>query len=1145
MASTAQQPLKSKEERRNEEQARARARTVVLVDKLLKEKAPDLVAHKPEAGLSTDDCEAIALTLRDEVQGTYYTDARKYLREKLKSLREITGGQVALPPPATRIRRDRSPFAGQAFQLATQLEVLVEQFFEDLKLGLDFDRQAAGYDTLVKRFKDREPEQVIAQKKQKLTIGRILFSAIVNGGMIHRKLYSQLPELLCDAFQAYGDHAWIAFPLAGKDPEEEADAPQDPNDPAQPVRRWLLDPVTLGLVTRWRLDQPLEECRLQAQNTKSADALRSYLSYLRARAGTAAGQAPKFTTKTLFDAATARLSLYLPQILVRFLKSVTEGSSMSERSWWRYAYDLQVQYTPPRQDEAELGSSLVDASLVITRFSGDKAQFFTLQESLLTVLNECLNDASRSDKSAANHVAAKAIQETLKARQSDMAPILNAWFRWVHWKLTRASKPQGRIKTSSALRYTSRLGDALIEIGVEMAVEGTSTSDWEAFYQDVLNAIKSKKERGKAVGNLLQFHEFMMASFDVPPAIIEGQSGTGSRPRICLVTENDYQRVMTALENGGEPTHRHRMLRLIAMLMFRVGLRPQEILGLEYRLIQGASWESLKDGTAYPVLYLRVTSQEDLKTSSSVRQIPLPWFLTPAELAEFKQYLTRRLKEYRTKDQRSILILSKALHDNQPLKQGETLGFLTALLRSVTGDPEIVAYSLRHSCFSHLFDALLSTLRMKYADKSQDGEGNDAGQNDAEKNEPRNNFLISQFMRNGHLPREVAYSISNSAGHLDPIMTLQFYIHLQDFISHQMLCELQRDLPLTVWSTLEGVGCASIEQRRRRRARAIELKREAGDGGEETSDNVPQWLDTSQTLIRKLKCPKPKTRQSEHIDMPSLEFPDRSLLDLDMDVINTLLMSGQRSHSIRARAESFDLPVDQIKHFYEACLVLAEQTSSSYSGQHRPRNIKIKNYDSLPEIFRRPQPGSFGPAPPNTRMERAEADRIFKLLGQRAIGANMDPATVDADIIQPVTALLTSQARSESVIRSTSAEQFTSFIATLRALRIDPQRIEIEIESLPLAEQVDAAEWFKRLCKMSGTRKLKASERNATVTRRSRHYPEFGIVKIRVLEMPNPQAGELTKHAKARAGERAGAGWRVGCFYAVAALTALLRAEKV
>jgi hypothetical protein len=63
------------------------------------------------------------------------------------------------------------------------------------------------------------------------------------------------------------------------------------------------------------------------------------------------------------------------------------------------------------------------------------------------------------------------------------------------------------------------------------------------------------------------------------------------------------------------------------MLMFRAGLRPNELIGLEYRHIQGAPLDHSASMLAKPILYLHATSREVLKTPSGVRQIPLAWFL--------------------------------------------------------------------------------------------------------------------------------------------------------------------------------------------------------------------------------------------------------------------------------------------------------------------------------------------------------------------------------------------------------------------------------------------------------------------------------------------------------------------------------------
>lgn len=1102
MGNPAQKQVSPSEGRRITARNRATVDANSHWKELLAEKAPDLVAEKPGAGLSRKVCEEVWLAVQKERPEADLLRVRQAFRLQLKELAAKTGGTVVMPPPMSVIRRDQSPFANDALISIRKLNLLLLAFHSDLKKGTDFDYEAAMFRTLVKRFKNQDPEVVIARRHQTLTLGRIVFSAIVNGGMLLRQYYPMLPAMLYDKLQAHGDYAWLSFPLPQSGSNDHDEDTDGANDPDLSVRRWILDPLTLGLVTRWRLDQPIAECRNAAENIKTSDALKAYLSYLRSRVKQEYGEAPQLTTRTLFNAARARLSLYLPQVEVKFLSSLTEGSSMSERSWWRFAHDLQVQFTSPRADEEQSGQAAVDAERIESGFSGQEADFYSTQESLIKALNRCLIDPSEPDRFQENNLAAREIMEILRSRESDMAPIINAWYRWITFKLTRASKAQGRIATSSARRYTIRLGLRLVEVGAEMSIEGTSGGDWEEFYQDVLDAIESDNDRVAAVGTLQQFHQFLMVYYDVPPATIAGQTGTGSRPRISLVTEQDYQRLLVALggDNGVDGdknhgiSHHQRVLRLIAILMFRIGLRPAEILGLKYRLFHGASRRSLRNGTADPILYLKVTSGAKLKSSSAVRQIPLAWFLKPDELKEFTQYLADREDAYRADAKKNMLILSTTKNNNDRLKLRESLGVLTELLRSLTGDPTIVAYSLRHSCLTHLFAALYL---------------------------PR-----SPFLRNGHLPREAIYSISTMAGHLDPVITLQFYIHLQDWVAHQILAELQEDLPLATWSTLANIDYKSLEQRRRRRARA--------------GDKDPQWLDFSRQAIRKLECPLPDTQSGEDVEIPSLEFPERTLLDLEMDDINAMLLSGRRSFSDQKRAEFFDLPVEQVRAFFQHSRGLARELSEAYSAKKRFRNLKIKSYLHTPEMFRRPQPGQLGPAPPNTRQERTEADRIYKLLGNRANGLDLEPGVVKDKILKPVRSLLAAQSRSESVIRATSAEQFVSHIKTLRELHIDQTRIEVGIESLPQSKPVNSGQWIKHLCSLAGSQKLRVTSGHEDLTRRSRHHPEFGIVKIRVLELAAPEAGEPKSEARDRVGTRAGAGWRVGCFYSCAALAALM-----
>ena len=145
---------------------------------------------------------------------------------------------------------------------------------------------------------------------------------------------------------------------------------------------------------------------------------------------------------------------------------------------------------------------------------------------------------------------------------------------------------------------------------------------------------------------------------------------------------------------------------------------------------------------------------------------------------------------------------------------------------------------------------------------------------------------------------------------------------------------------------------------------------------------------------------------------------------------------------------------------------------------------------------------------------------------------NMDRSRVTEKIIEPIRNLLLAHSGSEAVIRAVRADQFASSIQAIRSLNIPPTRIGIELEALPRADHPTPDEWILQLVNMARSRKLRVDGRSQQVTRRSQAHPDFGIVKIRVLAPRSAAIGELKRKSKAAASDHAGAGWRVGCFYA-------------
>jgi hypothetical protein len=169
-----------------------------------------------------------------------------------------------------------------------------------------------------------------------------------------------------------------------------------------------------------------------------------------------------------------------------------------------------------------------------------------------------------------------------------------------------------------------------------------------------------------------------------------------------------------------------------------------------------------------------------------------------------------------------------------------------------------------------------------------------------------------------------------------------------------------------------------------------------------------------------------------------------------------------------------------------------------------------------------------------------EANRVYRLLARRAREMNMERTRVIEEIVKPVRDLLLAHSGSEAVIRTVSADKFVGAIQTIRSLRIPQERIEVEIEALPRVGDPTPKQWTQRLKKLAKSQKLRISKPSLEVARRSQAHPEFGIVKVRVLALSGPGVGELRGKTQTYVSDRAGSGWRVGCFYAIAAITALI-----
>jgi hypothetical protein len=241
-------------------------------------------------------------------------------------------------------------------------------------------------------------------------------------------------------------------------------------------------------------------------------------------------------------------------------------------------------------------------------------------------------------------------------------------------------------------------------------------------------------------------------------------------------------------------------------------------------------------------------------------------------MEELRTFLYDRMSTVKDSNRRSAVILTPSQGTNTQIAEKEFFGTLADLLREITGDPAIVAYTLRHGCLSNTFHALLEP----------DGKHQHA------------------FFRNGYLPREGIYALSTLGGHLDPDISLQSYVHTQDFVCHLHLRKQLRELPIGLWAALEDREEASLHQRR---ARIVA-------GASKASEDVEfeQMHDSTERLIKQLdRSYSPKHGPGTRCVCQSSRLKSRSLLDLDLETIHALLFSLRRKHTAKARARLFNV----------------------------------------------------------------------------------------------------------------------------------------------------------------------------------------------------------------------------------------------
>jgi len=1026
-------------ERRAQARAAERVRLWSRIAQAIKDVAPALASGEPDGGLTRGQlAEVIAQLCGDKNAQPIHVTKRvmRMLHAQLSILQEKTGGQVAVPAIGVTTQRKSSPFRHDRIAQLAALRTVMDRFVLDL-----VERPKVGVEEAA---------------------GRLLFAAVIFGGLVFKPLLVALPKALNNALFGARGLLWLDLEL-----EEGAACP----------RRWFPDPVTQCLILNWKkaghawpiaTNSPTTTARLVAKTLAAfgCSGRETQLSWL-------------------IDANLVRLRIEMPALLVDFLESPQRGQSLPARAWWRLLCNYHL--SASHGGEAELQREPVpsDNFPARTNISPGTAD----DQHVLRLLSKALNPtgSARNLKPAAAVRALNALR--VQANAGILAGLLIDWSVWII-----SGTDHRRLRPSSVRRYLSAFAAPLLASAGELDPRGESVDELGSRYEQTLASIRNPLQRQMASIALQHFHQFLTLGYDVPPVVIDGVVTGVQQVNANTLSDSEYARIRTLIDQSNLRGRSKRMLRVMCTFLYRLGLRRNELAWLRLADIQS------DPGDKRPLLWVHTHPKSSLKTQSSLRRLALGHLMPADERRELWAWKAIRLRELGAHPPHDALLFCEQGADTQRVSDHE-IDILVTLARAVTGDSGVVLHTFRHAFASHLF------VQVQHAEwaRLQDPAHRDHMTYQLPWQRPESSADPTKVLRRHfvmpELPRGAAYQLAIHAGHLDPTETLHTYVHHQDYLAHLYLRELTATLPNKLWATLAGISPQALAVRHSRK------------GGRRQGKVLPHLV-TPSMLLRRAKLKKPPGVAAPKLPQGEQRLPvaEDELEGLGLDALYRALAGMNVSLSPAAREAITGIDVELLKRMLQNARFLAQRkTRTRHKAGSRSRHLVPKSPRPRPRITRSPQLDQIGPALPKTRADLAEARLAFS-------GAMRERS---GQMLKTLLDLLGRTSRSDPTLVFGDLHTLNVAVDTLKALGLGYSQMTVVIRSMPKGTMSVRA-WQKAI------RKDLLHELPIEV-------PRMGETPITRTGSP---AGRLA--LKVVTGARRASGWRVGAYYAVCAMAALL-----
>ncbi|MEK6200672.1 MAG: site-specific integrase [Psychrobacter sp.] len=364
-------------------------------------------------------------------------------------------------------------------------------------------------------------------------------------------------------------------------------------------------------------------------------------------------------------------------------------------------------------------------------------------------------------------------------------------------KIYEASSEQGLIfwildlnainkATSTLSRYLTEVGEAFLYGTRDEDITDYQAHQYEFLYDSIV-AKKNTLNIGYTQTVLNSLHQSLKKHFGAVHVHLQREND----PKIVsssLISPDLYKHILRSISNQITlSTYNKSMMKVIFTLLYRTGLRINELLGIRLTDIEYDPY-TYNDIN----LIIRSNSYRALKSDDGTRRITLSVLLKPDEFKGLQSYFIER---NRSKKEGKYLFALEGL--STPLDRGS----VDRVFKEVIGPhyQHLVLHSFRHNALSNM--AVILKCRQEILDVFTDYTEDEAQRIEED-------LLGERRIKSGHHWD----ALMEFAGHADLDTTFSSYVHTVDIISAHLLDQAHMKLPVDVVTKLTNKARRSFNQ---------------------------------------------------------------------------------------------------------------------------------------------------------------------------------------------------------------------------------------------------------------------------------------------------------------------------------------------